>query len=288
MVGMLSSQPRRKFGDSGDEPDSDSDPRSDFVLGSDEWPASPERKPKPSSISATLDKPFSQPRMEVKAGPSLGSQGATASRLAIPRVPLQRGVENSIINETSRIKNGKLITQPSTAATRAAQHSSYSASKGAAAPPPRIHPMFQKKVNDTAINQPIPSIHSSSSSYSSVRSNLPLVNATAPRSNPSSDAPSLASAVSIPKKRVNPWENLSPDQTKRSTRTPKTNAGNFGKLSGPGMSQVSSNEGSKINLLTSSALDIKQKVLLSQEQQHVLKSVVEKNESVFFTGSAGK
>ncbi len=286
MVGMLSSQPRRRFGDGGEpqEPESSSPA---FVLGSDEWPASPERKPK--SISSTLDNEFNPPRMESKGSPRFGSQSATATSRTINRASVESQQSQSHINETSTIQKGKLVTLPSTAATRAAQPSSYSASKAAAAPPPRIHPMFQKKVDHAQPRQPSSSIHSSASSYSSVKSSLPQLNTTASRSNPSSDGASSGSSTSLPKKRVNPWENLSPDQTKRSSKTPKTNAGNFGKLSGPGMSRTGSAEGStRLNLLTSSTLDIKQKVLLSQEQQHVLKSVVEKGESVFFTGSAGK
>ena len=43
----------------------------------------------------------------------------------------------------------------------------------------------------------------------------------------------------------------------------------------------------KGKLLTSDTIDIKQKVVLSPEQQVVLKLVVEEGKNVFFTGSAG-
>lgn len=271
---MISTQRRREVDDVDDRPE--------FTLGSDEWPASPPRKPK--SISSTLDKPLIGTRIE--RGPVLLPQSATTTSRTLNRASLQAGVSQTDINETSRIQGGKLVTQPSTQTTRTAQPC-YSAARAHSVPPPRVHPMFAKKVNNSQGQlQPAAAVHTSSSSYSNARSGLPPLNATASRSNPSSDAAWSASTLpAAPKKRINPWEVVSPDQTKR--KVVKTTSGNFGTLAAPGMSRSGSAEGSRAELLTSTALDIKQKVMLSPEQQAVLKMVVEKNESVFFTGSAG-
>lgn len=78
-------------------------------------------------------------------------------------------------------------------------------------------------------------------------------------------------------RRTMPWENLSTTGSKQVSRTA---SGNLHTLSGPGTSTA----GSKGKAGT---LDIIQQVVLSPEQQEVLRLVVDEGKNVFFTGSAG-
>jgi ATP-dependent DNA helicase PIF1 len=82
---------------------------------------------------------------------------------------------------------------------------------------------------------------------------------------------------------VLPWEEY---EAGLSSTTSKQSRSNFHELSGPGA--ASKLAGVKGQMLMSTSMDIKQKVLLSPEQQMVHKLVVDDGKSVFFTGSAGE
>lgn len=96
----------------------------------------------------------------------------------------------------------------------------------------------------------------------------------------SSSRSSAAPATSFPpKKRALPWDDLTP--APKSSIKPGSNFRNLG-------GGDSTNTANKRAMLTGDAMNIKQKVTLSPEQQMVLKLVVEDGKNVFFTGSAGQ
>jgi len=97
---------------------------------------------------------------------------------------------------------------------------------------------------------------------------------------------STQNAVKKPIKRQYPWETMADPPTKKvkgpqhgAFHTMSTGASSLGNNAVPGPS--------KSDLLTGSSLNIKQKVLLSPEQQKILHMVTNENKNVFFTGSAG-
>ena len=102
--------------------------------------------------------------------------------------------------------------------------------------------------------------------------------------NPPSMKPTSASAqyrsAAPAKARTMPWEDL--HAPVRTLGKSESTFRNLGGVSG------STSVAEKRRMLSSDTLDIKQKVLLSPEQQMVLKMVVEDGKNVFFTGSAGK
>ena len=83
-----------------------------------------------------------------------------------------------------------------------------------------------------------------------------------------------------PKARSMPWENLHAP-----VKTLAKSESTFHSLGG---AVGSTTAAEKRRLLSSETMDIKQKVILSPEQQLVLKMVVEDGKNVFFTGSAGQ
>lgn len=285
---MLSSQRERDVVEA--ELNLGSDDRSEFELNSEDWPPTPPRKPRTFTSAFDSDPSQSERDPKAAAGTGLAAQSATMTNRTVNQAFL-----DTLYPDNSRIKAGKLVTVPSSQAPKAPQpQPSYSAAKASLAPPPKIHPIFHQKVNKPSpnLNLPVASVHTSSYSYTSVKSSLPNLNATFSRSNSSSEPASLSSGGStisaIRKKRVNPWEVVTPDKSQKKNPPNEANTATGAKLSAPTFSRAGSTEPSKAELLTSSTLDIKQKVMLSTEQQQVLKTVVEKSESVFFTGSAGK
>ncbi|GAA6009624.1 hypothetical protein JCM11491_001037 [Sporobolomyces phaffii] len=95
------------------------------------------------------------------------------------------------------------------------------------------------------------------------------------------------SKSSLPKRKL-PWEDLENEAaSSKQTRQTASSSANFHELSGPGGGGSSRMAGVKGQMLTSTTMDIKQKVILSPEQQMVHKLVVDDGKSVFFTGSAG-
>ena len=103
-----------------------------------------------------------------------------------------------------------------------------------------------------------------------------------PRPSASTSAPSGPSAGVVPKKRVMPWDDIT-DQQPRQARPKST----FHTVGGSLRERDAATANSKAGLLTSNTMNIKQKVVLSPEQQMVLKLVVDDGRNVFFTGSAG-
>lgn len=88
-------------------------------------------------------------------------------------------------------------------------------------------------------------------------------------------------------KRQFPWEHMA-DPVKKPKAT-LNDKGAYHTLAGSGASSSAAVAGpSKSNLLTGKALNIKQKVMLSSEQQKILTMVVDEGKNIFFTGSAGQ
>lgn len=277
---MLSSQPQRKFENAGEE---DSSP-ADFVLGSDEWPPSPPRR----SISTTINKssqsaiPPTRTAVSRPVGSGLGASDSFKASRTINQA-------HSLDIDNSTIRHGKVVPKIPQAGSTLPRISSAGqpARVSAGAAPPRMHPMFNRGSSSAlggaaSSNSSSRNPSSSSSAYSSVRTTLPPSS----YNQSSSSGASAAALNAVPKKRVNPWENLSPEQSRKRSTTPGSN---FTTVGGPAMGRAGSGEGgsSRANL-SSDALDIRQKMVLSPEQQQVLRMVVDKGESVFFTGSAGK
>ncbi|GEM08896.1 mitochondrial dna helicase [Rhodotorula toruloides] len=123
-----------------------------------------------------------------------------------------------------------------------------------------------------------PSSFSSSSSSSSSLARPSTSRSTYAYSN----NPSTGSV--LPKKRTLPWEELEASSSRSSASSSSSTSRNFHELAGPPGAKTAGTAG---RLLTSDSMDIKQKVVLSPEQQTVHKLVVEDGKNVFFTGSAG-
>lgn len=90
-----------------------------------------------------------------------------------------------------------------------------------------------------------------------------------------STSSSASKGAPVVKKRALPWENIG-----AGVKAVKEKASNYHNVGG-------SKSGSSKSMLTSNSMNIKQKVILSPEQQMVLKLVVDDGKNVFFTGSAG-
>ena len=101
--------------------------------------------------------------------------------------------------------------------------------------------------------------------------------------NPTSSSTSSSKVAT--KKRQFPWEHMA-DPVKKPKAT-LNDKGAYHTLSGASSSNNAAAGPSKSNLLTGKALNIKQKVLLSSEQQKILTMVVDEQKNIFFTGSAG-
>ncbi|KAL8278375.1 hypothetical protein RQP46_009267 [Phenoliferia psychrophenolica] len=131
------------------------------------------------------------------------------------------------------------------------------------APPPRqqLAPMFR-----SANSRPTASTSTSSNSTSSNSLN------------------SASTSAGLPKKRPQPWDNLDLGVSSRQSKPIKSS---FHTVGGTMRDRDDSASSSKARLLTSDSMNIKQKVVLSPEQQMVLKLVVDDGKNVFFTGSAG-
>lgn len=246
----LSSQPKRKWGDTDDEGDSNEENKFE-QLGSEEWPLTP---PKPKSTA------FKPPAQVKQPSTSTVSKGGVMARSS-------SNANNKSMTSTSSTSTG-------TGGRALSAKPSFTAHK--------LAPIFGSK--------PTPSSISTSSSSSSRSTSLPASSySSSSRSTstaPSSTAPSSAAYAfnqesALPQKRRLPWADLEASTSKQT----RTGSSNFHELSGPsGSSKLA---GVKGQMLTSSSMDIKQKVLLSPEQQMVHKLVVEDGKSVFFTGSAG-
>ncbi|GAA5841864.1 hypothetical protein JCM3766R1_005592 [Sporobolomyces carnicolor] len=243
---MLSSQPKRKWGDDSDE---DDDPKAqqenatpEFALNSDEWPLTPPkpRLAKPAASRAT--KPDESSRSE-------------------PSAPAASTKTDNTAKSTARPSTKPLTAKPSFTSA------------------PKLAPIFAR---------PVPSSSRSTSAG-------PIASGSAAPSSSSvayefNQRRTAKESDVLPKKRVLPWDDLeaaAPSASSKQARANHSSSLNFHELAtGPG-GGGSSRSGVKGQMLTSTSMDIKQKVILSPEQQMVHKLVVDDGRSVFFTGSAG-
>ena len=246
---MLSSQPKRSWGDS----DGEENARPEFELTADDWPPTP---PKPRlakpSTATTSSSTVSKPVARSASSASLSKAGATS---AYPSSSLSRPI----------------VSKPAAAAGPSTSSSSSS------------RPLQAKPSSTSLAKKPLAPIFrtQSASSASSSTSRSTSAGSSAFAFNNPATARSTGPSV-LPTKRALPWEQLE----ESASRSSRAGSANFHELSGPsGASRLSS--GAKGKLLTSDSMDIKQKVVLSPEQQMVLKMVVENDKNVFFTGSAG-
>ncbi|GAA5905767.1 hypothetical protein JCM8208_000890 [Rhodotorula glutinis] len=245
---MLSSQPKRSWGDSDGE---EENARPEFELTAEDWPPTPPkpRPVKPSTAAASTSS-SSKPVARSASSASLSKAGATS---AYPSSSLSRPI----------------VSKPAAAAGPSTASSS--------------RPLQAKPSSTSLAKKPLAPIFrtQSASSSSSSTSRSTSAGSSAFAFNNPSTARSTGPSV-LPTKRALPWEQL--EET--ASRSSRGGSANFHELSGPsGASRLSS--GVKGKLLTSDSMDIKQKVVLSPEQQMVLKMVVENDKNVFFTGSAG-
>lgn len=245
---MLSSQPKRSWGDS----DGEENARPEFELTADDWPPTPP-KPRPAkpSTATTSSSTVSKPVARSASSASLSKAGATS---AYPSSSLSRPV----------------VSKPAAAAGPSTSSSS-------------SRPLQAKPSSTSLAKKPLAPIFrtQSASSASSSTSRSTSAGSSAFAFNNPATARSTGPSV-LPTKRALPWEQLE----ESASRSSRAGSANFHELSGPsGASRLSS--GAKGRLLTSDSMDIKQKVVLSPEQQMVLKMVVENDKNVFFTGSAG-
>ncbi|TKA55607.1 hypothetical protein B0A53_02785 [Rhodotorula sp. CCFEE 5036] len=260
---MLSSQPKRSWGDSDDENE-----RPEFVLNSEDWPPTPP-KPRPA-----------------KSGTAASSTTTVNKGKAVARTAISgAGVKVGSVNYSSSGTTASSSRASGSGATARPLVSRQSEPVKASQPlvDLPLAPLFSRQrpnVTSSAASSSTSRPMSSSASESRIAngSNIFALN------NP---ATAGSNGSALPRKRTLPWEELEAS----SSRGPRAGTKNFHELSGPagatnGNKRRISSE-MKGKLLTSDTIDIKQKVVLSPEQQVVLKLVVEEGKNVFFTGSAG-
>lgn len=254
---MLSSQPKRSWGDSDDENE-----RPEFALNSEDWPPTPPKaRPGKSSVaSVPEDAPIDKGKQIVRSTSLSGikpasvnssgglAQAAKSGSSAMSRPLVNRRSEPvPSVRPKDNVPLAPLFSRPRPASS--------SSSAG-----PTSRPMG-----------------SASSSQGSVASGSSAFAYNNPKTAASTGSSEL------PKKRQLPWEELEATSSKQG----RTGSANFHHLNGPTGSKQRTGVGKPGELLTSTSMDIKQKVVLSPQQQRVLKLVVEEGKSVFFTGSAG-
>lgn len=256
---MLSSQPKRSWGDSDDENE-----RPEFVLNSEDWPPTPP-KPRPAKSSTAA------------SSSSTVNKGKTVARTVVSGAGVKVGSVNYSASGTtassSRASGSGAMARP------LVSRQSEPARTSQPVVDLPLAPLFSRQ-------RPAPSSSSTSRPMSSSASESRIANGSNmfALNNP---ATAGSNGSALPRKRSLPWEELEAS----SSRGPRTGSKNFHELSGPagaanGNKRRISSE-MKGKLLTSDSLDVKQKVVLSPEQQVVLKLVVEEGKNVFFTGSAG-
>ncbi|GAA5871985.1 hypothetical protein JCM16303_000935 [Sporobolomyces ruberrimus] len=232
----------------GDEDSEEENETPDFVLNSEDWPLTPP-KPKVRPPSVPLVKKSSTSSAVVKdKGVGLKPSGIANN--------------NRPSSSTSAPPGRALSAKPSFTTAN------------------KLAPIFGAK--------PTASTSSSHSSSSSRSTSVPSTSTSRVPSTSTSSAyafnqqkqSSKASSV-LPTKRRLPWDDIEAATSKQSR---STSSANFHELSGPSGGKLA---GVKGQMLTSTSMDIKQKVILSPEQQMVHKLVVDDGKSVFFTGSAG-
>lgn len=233
---MLSSQPKRSWGDSHISDDEPENTRPDFTLNSDEWPPTPPKK-RPVTVAGAKGKQVAGARQSSVGGGLGGARTAMGGQAQAQAQAQGRPLTSTSVQKPAFVKE----------------------SPGGSKVP--LAPLFRRA--------PFASTSSSSSSSS--------------RPGPSTYAYNNPTTGSVlPKKRTLPWEEL---EASSSRSTSSSSSRNFHELAGPPGSKNAT--GGAGRLLMSESMDIKQKVVLSPEQQTVHKLVVEDGKNVFFTGSAG-
>ncbi|SCV70212.1 BQ2448_1606 [Microbotryum intermedium] len=305
-MGMLSSQPKRQYDDDGDDADALIDdienepPRSTyFQLGSQEWPLTPPKTDKVAKSIAQQPLP-SRPVVPSRVGSGNNNaanrvtSSSSTSRDASANAGMQRTASGTTHATTSTLSRSSHPVAKSTNST--SFHFVATSSKTQAFRPPALNQPVAR-TSSFANTASTSSSHRNASTSHGIKqrpTNNTLYNAgftrpgssttlTLKTSTSSADVQSATSNASstsstvVPKKRVMPWDLPSSGSTSKSIKV--TSGASAFHLVGEGkMTRVGLGE---------STLDIKQKILLSPEQQLVHKLVVDGGKSVFFTGSAG-
>ncbi|GAA5832670.1 hypothetical protein JCM11251_001406 [Rhodosporidiobolus azoricus] len=269
-LGMLSSQPKRSWGDSDDEGVENNRP--EFTLTEDDWPPTPP-KPRPSKVNATTSADQAKARAMARVQASKAVAAGSSSSSSASGV-----IKGAVGGARAVIQHAKpLAPKPSFTKTD----------------PAKIAPLFRKpSASSSTSSSSTSTIRSSTSntirsSSSSASAYTSYGSAAYAANHASTSASTSSSSYSVlPKKRALPWEQIEASSSKSSRLGGTSSSTNFHALNGPGGSARLA-PGMKERMLTSDTMDIKQKVILSPEQQMVLKMVVDDEKNVFFTGSAG-
>ncbi|GAA5924183.1 hypothetical protein JCM1841_006870 [Sporobolomyces salmonicolor] len=256
--GFLSSQPKRNWGD--DEEDENERPEFSS-LNSQDWPPSPPPKPRPPKQPTIPSAAVNTSKGKaVIVGAAVTSKAASQTSAGGMRGAVGQ-VNISTTSAFSRTGSSASTSRPLAAKPSFTKDSAK----------PLLAPIFRKTpAASTSSSGPTAS---TSSSYASSSAAAYAFN--------QSSASTLSSST-LPKKRHLPWDDIEQSTSKSSRSGGSTS---FHELSGPAGAKIG--PGLKGKMLTSSSMDIKQKVILSPEQQMVHKLVVDDGRNVFFTGSAG-
>ncbi|GAA5948379.1 hypothetical protein JCM10213_004405, partial [Rhodosporidiobolus nylandii] len=256
-LGMLSSQPARRWGgDSSDDenaaPSTSRAPPSSFTLTEEDWPATPPEQ-RPGKLNAAA-----------------AQRAEENKRRAMEKLAARKAAQVQVQAAGAGTVKGKepLKPKPQPSFTKT--------------DPAKLAPLFRTaSASSSSSSNSRPSTSSSSAAYAYNHSS----SSTRASASTSSAAGSAQAGSVLPKKRALPWEQLE-SLPSSSSKLARTASSNFHAVNGPpGAGRLAA--GMKERMLTSEAMDIKQKVILSPEQQMVLKLVVEDEKNVFFTGSAG-
>ncbi|SCZ87336.1 BZ3500_MvSof-1268-A1-R1_Chr2-2g04802 [Microbotryum saponariae] len=302
-MGMLSSQPKRHYEDDDaasshfDDDIENEAPRSTFFqLDSQEWPPTP---PKPNKLSKHMN-----PQLASNRPAAVPSLVASSSRIGAANKNAELNRVTSTSRDEATSYGGVQRTTSSTSHPSTSSRSANPVAKSTATTLSRTTSSTTQPFRPPALKQPVARTSSSSSvannastSRTTSAAQQPprpttntLYNAgfTRPSSSstlkPTTSSTSVNSTTSntsasstVPKKRVMPWD--LPSSASLSKAVKLANGTSAFQVIGDGkLTRVG---------LADSTMDIKQKILLSPEQQIVHKLVVDEGKSVFFTGSAG-
>ncbi|GAA6019588.1 hypothetical protein JCM10207_006936 [Rhodosporidiobolus poonsookiae] len=270
-LGMLSSQPKRSWGDASPPPspprvDQNTRPasaalapKSSFNLTEEDWPPTPpQHRPGKANAAAAAAAEAEKRRVEALKRAKVGPAGAAAAGKG----------------------KGKALPAVVPQSKPLAPKPSFTQQRGS---PGQLAPLFRKSASTSSSANAGPSTSSSTlRSTSSASAAYAFNHASSSRTSSSSSG---GTGSVLPKKRTLPWEEL--ESSSSSSKVARGGSTSFHTLSGPAGGGGQLAPGMKEALLRSGSANIKQKVLLSPEQQMVLKLVVQDEKNVFFTGSAG-
>ncbi|GAA5974457.1 hypothetical protein JCM11641_003225 [Rhodosporidiobolus odoratus] len=293
-LGFLSSQPKRSWGNDSDEGEENVHP---LPSTSSNTTTTTTHKPQlPSSFDLTDDWPPTPPKS--RPGKANAAAAQRAKEVEREREREREAKKKAAIARAAKAGAGVSSSahgQP--LAPKPTSNMFASTSTSSSKPAPKIAPMFRRP--GASSSSAATSASGSTSSASAVKrtastgsSTYAFTHASTSRTSSTSSSSASTSSVGVgsvlPKKRALPWEGLETTSSS-STKLSRTSSSssNFHALNGPTGAGGRLAAGMKEKMLTSSAMDIKQKVILSPEQQMVLKLVVEDEKNVFFTGSAG-